>query len=511
VNTYTVEVVDSLSLLSLKVASNVFDLSSGLHHISIRDQMVRAQLAVRDLKRGDPSLDSLLIVGAGVAGIAAALEAVARGVSHVVVVEVGAEPFGLLRGVNQRYIGPFMYEWPSSFSGNQSYPDHGATPWSGKSASPLQWKSVNPVSGHTFARMLTKGLLSKLQAMSAGGTSPLTICVNVNKGSISDFVREFAKNESARAMSRLQKQKPAASLRFKYSHEAAWPLPNAASGTIKPQYVMLAAGMGKETIRLVKDDISGNPYRGANYDGKPFWTNDNLLRKGNLNSQISVFGGGDGALQDVLRALTYFAHPLHFIKFLERDASTKAALDGVRATLLSIDRQGRQFGSWTVRNAEYRTVDASCMAVALRLAKMSGVAKRVRAGIMLGKGTVSLFVRGQHFDKTYLLNRFLVYLIYACHGAAKVRNAGRVKFELLFQHRSIAYKTGPDGRHVVMIRSEAAAPGSSFEHACDVISVRYGIEPGSVPGSQLIQVSKEKSRQRTTLAHVELPFVAEKD
>ena len=114
--TNTIDVVDSLSLLSLKVASNVFDLSSGLHHISIRDQMVRAQLAVRDLKRGDPELDSLLIVGAGVAGIAAALEAEARGVRSVVVVEAAAQPFSLLRGVTERYIGPFMYEWPSSFS-----------------------------------------------------------------------------------------------------------------------------------------------------------------------------------------------------------------------------------------------------------------------------------------------------------------------------------------------------------------------------------------------------------
>lgn len=509
-NTYTVEVVDSLSLLSLKVASNVFDLSSGLRHISIRDQMVRAQLAVRDLKRGDPGLDSLLIVGAGVAGIAAALEAVARGVRKVVVVEVGAEPFGLLRGVKQRYIGPFMYEWPSSFSGNQSYPDHGTTPWLGKSASPLQWKSANPVSAHTFAHMLTKDLLSKLHAMSAGGTSPLTICVNVNKRRISDFVMKFAKNESARAISRLQNQNPADSLRFGYWHESVWPLSNPAHATIEPQYVLLAAGMGKETIRLVKDDINQNPYGGANYDGKPFWANDNLLRQANLNRQISVFGGGDGALQDVLRALTHFAHPLHFIKFLAQDAPTKTALDGVRATLLSIDRQGRQFGSWTARNAEYRTVDASCMAVAKRLAQMPGVAKRVRAGIVLGKGTVSLFVRGQYFDKAYLLNRFLVHLIYACQGAAKGRWAGQVKFELFFQHRAIAYQGVPGGGHVVTILKEAA-PVSSFYHTCDVIAVRYGIEPGSVPGAQLIQVSKKKSRQRTTLAQVELPFVAEKD
>nr|NLU60156.1 hypothetical protein [Pseudomonas sp. BIGb0427] len=52
----SIKVVDSLSLLSLKVAPNVFDLSSGMHHVSIRDQIVRAQLLVRDLLHADPEL-----------------------------------------------------------------------------------------------------------------------------------------------------------------------------------------------------------------------------------------------------------------------------------------------------------------------------------------------------------------------------------------------------------------------------------------------------------------------
>lgn len=48
-------------------------------------------------------------------------------------------------------------------------------------------------------------------------------------------------------------------------------------------------------------------------------------------------------------------------------------------------------------------------------------------------------------------------------------------------------------------------------HRFDTLAVRYGIEPGSVPGAQLIQVRDRPSCQRTSLPRVELPFVAETD
>ena len=268
---YTVEVVDSLSLLSMKVASNVFDLSSGLHHVSIRDQMVRAQLAIRDLKRGHPDLSSILIVGAGVAGIAAALEAVKRGVEKVVVVEVAGNPFETLSSTRQRYVGPFMYEWPSQFSQNQSYPAHHTTPWIKHAAAPLHWKSPYPVRASRLARMLTQGLTKQLNAMAASGRSPLTICVHVSKNRIAQFVKEFAKNESARAVSRLQHQKPVPRLKFGYWHDSVWPRLTPAHATIDPEYIFLAAGMGKETVRLASQDKKGSPYTGKNYDGIPFW------------------------------------------------------------------------------------------------------------------------------------------------------------------------------------------------------------------------------------------------
>ncbi|MFP3245845.1 MAG: hypothetical protein RXR20_14995, partial [Paraburkholderia sp.] len=67
--------IDTLALLGLKAKSNIFDLSSDLVHVSMRDQIVRAQILVRDLCAADPNLQRILVVGAGVAGISAAMAA----------------------------------------------------------------------------------------------------------------------------------------------------------------------------------------------------------------------------------------------------------------------------------------------------------------------------------------------------------------------------------------------------------------------------------------------------
>jgi hypothetical protein len=505
-NADSIELVDSLSLLSLKVASNVFDLSSGQHHISIRDQMVRAQLVVRDLKRGDPNLNSLLIVGAGVAGIAAALEAVDRGVEHVLVVDAGSEPFGLFKGVTGRFVGPYMYEWPSSFSNNQSYPGHKAARWSNLSSSPLRWNRKNPISANALFNKLTRLLKMRLSASTSSGFKP-TICINVGKQRISSFVKEFAKNESARTISRLLKHTPPKPLVFGYWTETVWPSLAEAEGTIAPQYILLAAGMGKETVKLVVKDRFGNTYNGQNFLGTNFWAKDSLMSPNTPNLRVSIFGGGDGALQDALRTLTRQRHPLEFIEYLLADPVVKKAMDSVTPDLLAIDRQGRQFGTWTLKNA-FRTVDTCCREVATQLASKLSVAQRVAAGVSLGTGTVSLFVRGPYFDKAYLLNRFMVHLIAECKKAHPSLWSGRVNFEVHFNHQAVAYAKSGSSHEVTILSSTFS---SSHTHLCDVIAVRYGITPGTVPGAQMIQVSKNMSKQRTTLSRVELPFVAEKD
>ena len=509
---HTVDVVDSLALLSTKVASNVFDLSSGMHHVSIRDQMVRAQLAVRDLRRGDPKFQALLIVGAGVAGISAALEAVERGVERVVVVEVEGAPFHLLRGVHSRHVGPYMYEWPSTFCRNQSYPHHKRTTWSDAAVAPLHWAATEPISASSLAELLTEDLKSRLEELTLTKPEALTICVGVNRRYVRDFVQEFARVEAARALARLQRRVPIAPVTYGYYNDLQWPWMTPAERVLTPAYVMLAAGMGVEKTLLISKNEYDSPYVGPNFLGPRFWAQDSLLEPQTAKERVAIFGGGDGALQDALRALTGREQPLQFMTFLESAPDVRVAIARVMPRLLDADRQGRQFGTWTAKRNEYRTIDDTCRAIAKELANNVRVVRRVGQGLRQGPGEVTLFVRGGYFDKTYLLNRFVVHLVEACGRAQKGMWSGRMRLRVKRHHWAVGYSTAPDGQHEVKIaHPEPPRSLAICTHVCDTIAVRYGIEPGSVPGAQMIQVSDRPSRQRTSLSRVELPFVAEAD
>lgn len=268
--------------------------------------------------------------------------------------------------------------------------------------------------------------------------------------------------------------------------------------------------MGAETVKLVKEDMSGVPYKDTNFWGARFWSDDTLMDAGTENLQLSIFGGGDGALQDVLRALTRRNHPLELMTFLERDPATKAALLRISPSLLDAERQSRQFGTWTLKNGEYATIDTVCRQLARTLAQQPRVARRVSRCIAFGSGKVSLFVLGKYFDKAYLLNRFLVHLIRACKQEHPAMWEGRMNFEVHFEQSAVAYELTESKQHVVSIKRWDAKPAVCYPHTCHMIAVRYGITPGTVPGAQMIQVSNKQSRQRTTLARVELPFVVER-
>ncbi|WP_157764359.1 NAD(P)-binding protein [Burkholderia pseudomallei] len=120
---------DALPLLAYKIAPRQFDISYRFSNISLRDQIVRAQMLVRTLletglvraksdgERGD---FQLLICGAGAAGLAAAKEADAHNISFVLVEKGRSVPGGVLRSKATRYVSTAMYEWP--------HPNHGAAP-----------------------------------------------------------------------------------------------------------------------------------------------------------------------------------------------------------------------------------------------------------------------------------------------------------------------------------------------------------------------------------------------
>lgn len=506
-STAPITLVDSLALLSMKVASNVFDLSSGMFNVSIRDQMVRAQLIVRDLRRADPGLKNLLIVGAGAAGMTAALSAAQSGIANVVVLETKSEPFFLFKGVTERHVGPFMYEWPSVFFDDQSYPKHSQTPWSGFAKSPLTWSSQNPCSADALAGMLSASLIAAMKKMKVRNR-PL-IFVGQTEARVHRIVKDFANHEAARNQARLTKQPLPNRYRFRLPAPDLWTAENKFKKQKKPklsdfapQYIILAAGMGYEDLKLVKLDWVENTYTGSNPECLRFWENDQLLNVQTCDKRIAIFGGGDGALQDVLRALTGFAHPLELLRKLESVAGVRRALHAVAPDLLALDRQGRQFATWTTRHEEFRALDGACRSIAGQLAGQAVVAKRVQQLIRRGKGAVTLVVRETYFDKTYLLNRFMVHLLDACAQAGAW--PGRMGLDVRFHSRACGYRD-ENPKHEIEVLDTVSGRVTTI-HA-DEIAVRYGIERDTVPGAQMIQVSDARSRHRTTMARIELPFV----
>jgi hypothetical protein len=110
---------------------NVADVS---YPVSIRDQMNRARWLVRkafDLGFFGPYRNKkyrkLLVCGAGAAGVTAALHALSLGVqTHLV--ERSAAPFLRQRSCTSRWLDPTQYDWSADFWTHGSFPYPGA-PW----------------------------------------------------------------------------------------------------------------------------------------------------------------------------------------------------------------------------------------------------------------------------------------------------------------------------------------------------------------------------------------------
>jgi hypothetical protein len=107
------------------VAPLMLEIGPRLSPVSIRDQMVRAALAVdRALHEGlIGRARPLFVVGAGVAGASAAIRASGAGVPTVLVDRDQA--FSRQRGCFTRWVDPTQYDWPALHA------EEGVYPWKG--------------------------------------------------------------------------------------------------------------------------------------------------------------------------------------------------------------------------------------------------------------------------------------------------------------------------------------------------------------------------------------------
>lgn len=469
--------IDSLALLSLKCAPNVFDLSTGLTHVSVRDQIVRAELLIRDLAASGLPFRKILVIGAGVAGVAAGLEAARLGKS-VTILETNPDPFELQYKASKRYIGPFMYEWPSIFHGMQDFPPrHWPCSTSPSSMPPrsLEWRSPSPISGRQFASRMRIWLKKKLLKWPGKLAAPL-ILTDVQPLQAEAWVNHFVRKKSV----------------TKDIHGTDWTFSKAKSiSWMMPDFIILAAGMGPE--KLTADKLIG----------QSFWSDDQLCVKSTSNKRIAVLGGGDGALQDVLRALTGKNHPLHAIEQLNGCPAVATLLEQEHPYLLTLENQSRSQATWTTDNGILRHIDEQCASLASKLSNHSKICLAVASLIRSGKGKVEIFVMETHFGKAYLLNRFLVHLILACQRVTPSFFAGKM---CLCVHWGAEVKsassTGPKQATIIACYKD----GSKTTHDFDHWIIRFGIDTPKASGYQMIGISDKNRATRTILSQVPLPY-----
>lgn len=238
-------------LLAHLVHPLFFDLGGRLIPVSIRDQMVRARMAVdRAIEEGLIGHGRpLLAIGAGAAGATAAMHAAARGVASLLI-EAAAAPFLRQAGCRTRWIDPVQYDWPVGHWQKKIYP------WKPPSM-PLPWQN-GPANGVALAWTLA---LARAHHLSPNlDVRFRTMIIGRPRLLASNKLRVFL----------------------------------GGSG----RFLVVDVGMVLSCVGAGREASSHDRYTG--YD---FWATDPFQRLPS-DARVLISGGGDGALQDYLRVVT---------------------------------------------------------------------------------------------------------------------------------------------------------------------------------------------------------------
>lgn len=484
--------VGSLSTLALKIGANMFDISSGQSHISIRDQIVRARLLVRDIKLQDPNVKRILVIGGGVAGVSAAIAAASVGI-HVELLEKSNALFSLQSNVTKRFVGPFMYEWPSPVYKMQSYPPKLLASYSTPSPGSPQWEADVPLEGSEMAKLL-RVWVEEARGVIDAGEGSLSIFTSADAQNLLGLLRIWLKEHDNGKFDDAAQDKIRRSLEHAKSNLSpiiGYGQPSTESDL--PDYIILGTGPGPENVAAPGTD---------KLTGTPFWQDDDLVEANSVDRNIVIVGGGDGALQDFLRATTGLGHPLSMLdKLLESSAGR--SIRKCQSELLALEQEHRLDAAWTINNAPYHRIDNACMTIASRLAKSSRVRAAVTACVRPGTGSVTIIAKDPHFTKAYILNRFLVHLIKATTTPTD-KVAGRT-LKVLLGYEVV--KTPSHGDTKVHYRSASNSSEKTEELQCDTFVVRFG--PAKEAHEPVLALSVDaRDLTRVSMSRIPLPFVA---
>jgi NAD(P)-binding Rossmann-like domain len=356
-----------------EAVKNFFWLSAGLAPISIRDQMVRGVSVIDQLdfeKRIKPG-DRVLIVGAGAAGVSAAMRAAKKGFKCDVV-DRGRGPFLVQARAATRWVDPTQYDWPMENWRLGLYPWH-------PPAIPLPWRAdwaplIAAAWHHQFRSLL--------------GSHPGRVKLW--------FLREVSGIVAPSATS--------SSSTFDVDVTFVGGRPGFVAIKLEPEVIIWATGFGREDCR--------DPTH--SYAGIPFWAADRLttLRLRPIPPVVVISGAGDGGLQDYLRVTTGRPSAESIYRYLIAGTGWDARL---KPFLRDAEDLAHRWWVWSgskeFDHEIYSMLQREHTAAANAMLRDPAVLRKLKAlfsGVSL---RVMLFHGCDHFSNFYPLNRFLVILI----------------------------------------------------------------------------------------------------
>jgi hypothetical protein len=353
-------------LLSHSCAPHQFTFAGPLTPVSIRDQMIRGRMfsdrAVE--QRLISPKRPLLVIGAGAAGVTAALRAAQHGVP-VDLVEVSHQAFGRQKGCTTRWVDPTQYDWPVDHWWRANYP------WTAP-AMPLPWPAQHSSAiAAIWERELRRGLRRYSHLLQFLTRSNVVPPITYN----------------------------AANKDLSVSLNTPWGPQARAYGA-----VLHCIGFGLERASAGK------------FSSFQFWDADPLEKRGlglaapAAPLRVLIGGGGDGALQDFLRITTGLPSAAALLNALPAQARKT-----VTSAIQSAEDQSQRASIWCERVHEH-AVFARLHQIHLQQVQQilpdPAVTQALQTVLEHAKGLeVDLAYPCSHFSRCYGLNRFLTLLL----------------------------------------------------------------------------------------------------
>lgn len=363
-------------LLAHEVAPLCFEIGGILSPVSIRDQMIRGRWIVdRAMEAGlIASGEKLLVVGAGAAGVTAAIEAASRGIS-VTLIDTAPAPFLRQAGCSSRWVDPTQYDWPVDHWANSVFP----WTWPGM---PLPWTAGR-------ANMLATAWRLALAAAISSYGPLLNVLFTTGLAAFPSVTYRIATPELQATFT--------------------------SGGTDYFKIAVSTVGFGTERTSL------------GTFSSYRFWDTDPLEQNDyglpSVSSpNILISGGGDGALQDFIRVSTTASSARQIYDMLPLLPNLRAALE---SAIQSAEDQAQRAYLWgtpgsatapardhmiheRLHQAFVDQVDTLANYPRLWPMIVAALNKVVRPS---GSARICLVYPCGHFDRCYALNRFLVLLL----------------------------------------------------------------------------------------------------